>query len=178
VTPPSGGWRVRRLLAHVVRLVEWWSVLLLVLMVGIVVAGVFYRYVLDASLAWYDEFASYLLVWLTFYGAVGVAHQRRHISFDTLVERLPPGASRAAAVAAETLVLTFQFVVAYHGWVALDAMAFDTAVSIPWVRMTWVYSVLPIAGTLMLVISAARLVELLRGTGRPAKAPPGHASAE
>ena len=43
---------------------------LLVLMVVLVCLGVFFRYALGSSLAWYDEFASYLLVWLTFYGAV------------------------------------------------------------------------------------------------------------
>lgn len=154
---------MRRALAGVVRLVEWWSVLLLVLMVGIVVVGVFFRYVLGASLAWYDEFASYVLVWLTFYGAVAVSYHRRHISFETLAERLGGTGRRVVNVVAETLVLAFQVVLAYYGWVALDAMAFDTAVSIPWVRMTWVYSVLPISGTLMLVISAVQLADLARG---------------
>ena len=154
---------MRRALSVVVRLVEWWSVLLLALMVVIVVAGVFYRYVLDASLGWYDEFASYLLVWLTFSGAVVVSYHRRHISFDTLVERLAPGARRVFRIVAELLVLGFQAVLTYYGWVALDAMAFDIAVSIPWVRMTWIYSVLPIGGALMLLVSAVRLADLTRG---------------
>jgi C4-dicarboxylate transporter DctQ subunit len=143
--------------------VEWWSVLLLVLMVGIVVVGVFFRYVLDASLAWYDEFASYLLVWLTFYGAVAVAYRRRHISFETLAERLGPAGRMVVSVTAELLVLAFQVVLTWYGWIALDAMTFDTAVSIPWVRMTWIYSVLPISGALMLVISLVHLVDLVRG---------------
>jgi TRAP-type C4-dicarboxylate transport system permease small subunit len=161
---------VRRAVAGVVQVVEWWSVLLLVLMVAIVVVGVFYRYVLDASLAWYDEFSSYLLVWLTFYGAVVVSHRRRHISFETLAERLGHAGQRAAAVVAEVLVLAFQGVLTWYGWVALDAMTFDTAVSLPWVRMTWIYSALPISGALMLLISAVHLVDAARGTP-PRRAP-------
>jgi TRAP-type C4-dicarboxylate transport system permease small subunit len=166
---------VRALLRGLVRLVEWWSVALLVLMVGIVVVGVFFRYVLDASLAWYDEFASYLMVWLSFYGAVVVSYQRRHISFETLAESLGPKGRRAAGILAELLVLAFQAILAYWGWVALDAMAFDTAVSLTWIRMTWVYSVLPITGALMLLISALHLADAIRGV-RPAepKAPLTH----
>jgi TRAP-type C4-dicarboxylate transport system permease small subunit len=166
---------VRALLRGLVRLVEWWSVALLVLMVGIVVVGVIFRYVLDASLAWYDEFASYLMVWLSFYGAVVVSFQRRHISFETLVESLGPKGRRAASILAELLVLAFQAILAYWGWVALDAMAFDTAVSLTWIRMTWVYSVLPITGALMLLISALQLADAIRGV-RPAepKAPLSH----
>lgn len=169
---------MRRGLEVVIRVVEGWSVLLLLALVGIVVVGVFYRYVLDASLAWYDEFASYLLVWLTFSGAVVVSYRRRHISFDTLVERLRPGARRAAGVVAELLVLAFQAVLAYYGWVALEAMAFDSAVSIPWVRMTWIYSVLPSAGALMLVVSVVRLADVVRGRDAPTAAPGSHGTAE
>jgi len=159
----SGEGHVKRLLDVAIRVVEWWSVLLLVLMVAIVVVGVFFRYVLDASLAWYDEFSSYLLVWLTFYGAVVVSYRRRHISFDTLVERLGPAGRRVAGPVSELLVLAFQSVLAWYGWVALDAMTFDTAVSIPGVRMTWIYSVLPISGALMLLVSVAHLADLIRG---------------
>jgi len=69
--PPMG-----KILGRLINLLEWWAVLLLVLMVVLVSLGVFFRYVLNASLAWYDEFASYLLVWLTFYGAVTASYRR------------------------------------------------------------------------------------------------------
>ena len=59
-------------------------------MAVIVCWAVFTRYVLNSSLVWYDEFASYLLVWLTFYGAVVADYQRRHIGFDLLVNKLAP----------------------------------------------------------------------------------------
>jgi TRAP-type transport system small permease protein len=167
------GTTLRRALGLVVRVVEWWSVLLLVLMVVIVVVGVFFRYALDASLAWYDEFSSYLLVWLTFFGAVVVAYRRRHISFDTLVERLGPRGRLVMGVGAELLVLGFQAVLTWYGWVALDAMTFDTAVSLPWVRMTWIYSVLPICGAIMLATSLEHVVDLARGRKAGAAAPAG-----
>ncbi len=79
---------------RLIELLEWWAVFLLVLMVLLVFLGVFFRYVLGSALAWYDEFASYLLVWLTFYGAVVASYRGRHIGFETFVAGLRPSAKR------------------------------------------------------------------------------------
>lgn len=152
-----------RFFGGMMTLVETWVMGLLVSMVLVVTLGVFYRYVLNASLIWYDEFASYLLVWLTFYGAVVAAHYRRHIAFETLVERLSPGARRAAAIAAEVCMIAFQGILLYYGWVLMQAIGAETAVSLESVRMRWIYSVLPISGGLMLLISLVDLAGLLRG---------------
>lgn len=156
---------IQRLFSRVITVLEWWAVLLLVMMVVLVSLGVFFRYVLDASLAWYDEFASYLLVWLTFYGAVAASYRRRHIGFDVVVNRFMPGTRRLVEIVAELFVLGFQFVLLYYGWDLMQKMGDETAISLPWVKMGWVYSVLPIAGGLMLLISLDRLFHLLFGSG-------------
>lgn len=160
-----------RLFRWLMVLVETWVMVLLVAMTLLVTVAVFYRYVLDASLIWYDEFASYLLVWLTFYGAVMAAYYRRHIAFETLVERLGPAGRKRAAIAAEVCILLFQGILLYYGWVLVQAIRAETAVSLEWVRMGWIYSVLPISGGLMLLISLVDLGTLLRGEERGREAP-------
>lgn len=154
---------MERLFSRFITILEWWAMFLLALMVAVVFLGVFFRYVLDASLAWYDEFASYLLVWLTFYGAVVASYHHRHIGFETVVNRFMPGTRRALGVVAELFVLGFQFVLFYYGWLLTQKMGDETAISVPWVKMGWVYSVLPIAGGLMLIISLRRLHHLVFG---------------
>jgi TRAP-type C4-dicarboxylate transport system permease small subunit len=148
-------------------LVEWWSVLLLGLMVVVVSLGVFFRYVVNAALVWYDEFASYLLVWLTFSGAVVASYRRRHIGFETLMDRLPPRARRVFEGIGEFCVLVFQVVLLFYGWILTRKMGDETAVSLVWVKMGWVYSVLPLSGGLMLVISLGRLVRIASGSQGP-----------
>jgi len=153
-----------------VGLVEWWAGLLLVVMVALVTVGVGFRYVLDSSLSWYDEFASYLLVWLSFYGAVGATYRQRHICFEVLAERAPAAVGRAMAIASEVGSIAFESVLCGYGVVLLRTMANETAVSIPAVPMVLVYSALPISGGLMLVVSVVRLVGIVRGErggGRP-----------
>jgi TRAP-type C4-dicarboxylate transport system permease small subunit len=155
-----------RLFRKLIAVVEWWSVLLLVLMVALVCVGVFFRYVLNASLAWYDEFASYLLVWLTFYGAAVASFRRRHIGFEVVVDKLNPTTRKLVDLAGECFVLAFQFVLLYYGWELVQKMGEDRAVSLPWVKMGWIYSVLPITGGLMLIISVLRLMEIAFGRER------------
>ena len=159
------------LLGRLVALVEWWAVGLLAGLTVVVCLGVFFRYVLNSSLVWYDEFASYMLVWLTFYGTVVADYQSRHIGFDLLVGKLPPPARRAVDFAAELAVLGFQFVLFWYGWELTQRMGDETAISLPWVKVTWISSVLPITGALMLIISLWRIIGLL---SRPTKTKGGH----
>ena len=152
-----------KLLGRLVALIEWWAVLLLVAMVVLVCLGVFFRYVLNSSLTWYDEFASYLLVWLTFYGTVVADYRRRHIGFELLVDKLAPLQRRIVDIVGEIAVLGFQLVLFYYGWVLTERMGDETAISLTWVKVTWINSVLPITGALLLVISLTRLVSILVG---------------
>lgn len=154
---------MERFFRRIVNLVEGWSVILLILMVVVVSLGVFFRYFLNASLVWYDEFASYLLVWLTFYGAVVALYHQRHIGFEVVVNRLLPKTKRIVDLISESFVLGFQIVLCYYGWLLTRKMGDETAVSLVWIKMAWVYSVLPITGGLMFFISLRRLIETASG---------------
>jgi TRAP-type C4-dicarboxylate transport system permease small subunit len=162
---------VRKIAEAFMTAVEWWTAFLLAAMVLVVALGVLFRYAFGAALVWYDEFASYLLVWLTFYGAVVASYRRRHIGLEVLVERLPAGWKRAVELCAEACVFGFQIVLCYFGWVLTQKIGDETAISLVWVQMRWVYSVLPISGGLMLLVSGAELLRLSLG-----KAPFGHAA--
>ena len=156
---------MERIFRRFIDLVEWWAMFLLVLMVVLVCLGVFFRYALGSSLAWYDEFASYLLVWLTFYGAIVASYHGRHIAFEMIVDRFRRNTKRMVEAFAELFVLGFQVVLFYYGWRLTQKMGDETAVSLVWVKMGWVYSVLPITGGVMLVISVQRLLHLIFGIG-------------
>jgi TRAP-type C4-dicarboxylate transport system permease small subunit len=66
-------------------------------------------------------------------------------------------------IVGELAVLGFQFVLLYYGWILTERMGDETAISLPWVQVTWISSVLPITGGLLLLISLARLIDLLTG---------------
>ncbi len=154
---------MQRIERVVTRVLEVWAGFLLVVMVMLVTAGVFYRYVLNAALVWYDEFASYLLVWLTFYGAVLATQRGVHIEFDELVRRLAPGPRRWMEAFSGLCTLAFHLILLMYGIVLMRSMEAETAISLPGVMMAWVYSALPMSGALLLVFTLVRMVRQWRG---------------
>lgn len=82
-------------MALLARLERWFEVLLEVVVMLltsslaiVVLLAVIYRKA-GHSLVWYDEVASVMLAWLTYYGAALAALKRAHIGFPGLVEALP-----------------------------------------------------------------------------------------
>ena len=71
------------------RTLEWLVIVLMVVLAAEVSLGILFRG-LGRSLVWYDEVASILLAWLTFYGSALAALKRAHIGFPGLVNSLMP----------------------------------------------------------------------------------------
>ncbi len=158
---------MRRTYETLIAFLEVYSGVLALATLGVVLLGVFFRYIVNEALSWYDEFAGYLLVWLTMYGSVAALGRGKHIGFDTLREKLPPGGQRVLDIFVALCVLAFSLVLLVSGWVLIQAMAAETAISIPGVKMAWVYSVLPISGVLMVLASLVHLLYLFLGREIP-----------
>ena len=133
-------------------------IVLVITLTVVVVVAVIYRKA-GSSLVWYDEVASILLAWLTYYGAALAALKRAHIGFDGLVRALPPGWRLATFVFGEVCILAFFAVLAWTGFVVLHVLSGDTLVSLTWIPVRLTQSVIPIGATLFLVcqvVSAPR----------------------
>lgn len=154
---------MRKVYDGFIDVLQVYSAVLTLVMLGVVLLGVFYRYLMFQALSWYDEFAGYTLVWLTMYGSVVALARGKHISFETLVEKLPRVWQHLSAILATVCVLAFSLVVLVSGWELVREMADETAVSVPEIRMAWIYSVMPISGGLMVLVCAVQLVKLLVG---------------
>jgi TRAP-type C4-dicarboxylate transport system permease small subunit len=129
----------------------------------VVVVGVAFRKA-GASLVWYDEVASILLAWLTYYGAALAALHRAHIGLPTLVARLSGGLRAAVILAGEVCVLAFFVVLTVAGLRVLSVLGGTTLVSLPWVPAAVAQSVIPIGAVLFIVAQLLSLPDVLRGT--------------
>jgi TRAP-type C4-dicarboxylate transport system permease small subunit len=119
------------------------------------------RYVFAASLSWYDELVGYLLVWLTFLGAVLAQSHGQHIGIGDLVEHAPARFRRVLELAKHMVLVAVHLVLLVFG--AQLAMRFlgERAITVP-VPMGVVYGVIPVSAALMLVMQAARIARLIR----------------
>ena len=128
----------------------------------VVVLGVAFRK-LGAALVWYDEVASILLAWLTFYGAALAALHRAHIGFPKLLDGLGPAVRRPLILLGEVFVLAFFLVVAWGGWRVFGILGGETLVGLPWVPQRFTQSVIPIGAVLYIVAELLTLPEVLAG---------------
>ena len=138
------------------RALEWLIVALMAAIAAEVTLGVVFR-TFGTSLVWYDEVASILLAWLTFYGSALAAVKRAHIGCPEVVAMLPPAIRLAARVVAEILVVGFFLLLGWTGYDVLGVLATDNLVSLPMVPVNWIQSVVPISAVL---IVAAELITL------------------
>jgi TRAP-type C4-dicarboxylate transport system permease small subunit len=145
----------------VARLVEAVCLLLLVALTGAVVYATVMRY-LGASPVWYDEMAQVMLAWLTYFAAVHAMFNRQHMGFAGLVLAMPKPLRLALILFAEAAIIAFFGVAVWYGTGILPIAAFDELLSLPWVSMAVVQSVIPITGALMIFASLATLPKVLR----------------
>lgn len=159
-------WRRR-----VERLLEWISVALMVTLALEVLVGIAFR-AAGRPLAWYDEIASVLLAWLTYYASALAALKRSHIGFPGLVNALPAGGRAAALVVREVAVIGFFVLLAWEGGAVLLLLAGDTLVTID-VPVWLTQSVIPLGAALFVAAELLNLPEQLRwvrGTPQPVQA--------
>ena len=150
------------------RLLEWVVSALMILLAVEVTAGVVFR-AAGHSLIWYDEVASVLLAWLTFYGAALASVKRAHIGCPEVVEKLPWKARRLANIVAQLLVIAFFLLLAAVGLWVLPVLATDNMVSLPAIPISVVQSVIPIAAILIVIAEVTHLVDLVIARVPPAK---------
>jgi tripartite ATP-independent transporter DctM subunit len=81
---------------------------------ALVLAGVFFRYVLGAPLYWAEEAARLGLIWLSFVGAALAFQRGQHIRMDIVTRRLPAGARARLEAAVTVLGLGFCLVVVWQ----------------------------------------------------------------
>ncbi len=127
----------------------------------LILAGVLLRK-LGIAFVWYDEGASIMLAWLTYYGAALAALKRAHIGFPGLVNALPTRWRVAAVWVGEVCVIGFFALLSLFGLKVLIILGGDSMVSLPWVPTRFTQSVIPIGALLFIVAQLLSLPEVLR----------------
>lgn len=156
------------------RLLEWIVIVLMAVLAAEVTLGVAFR-TFGAALVWYDEIASILLAWLTFYGSALASAKRAHIGCPEVIAMLPASARLAARAFADVLVVAFFLLVGWTGYSILDVLATDNLVSLPEISVAYTQSVIPISAAL---IVGAELLTLPEALSRALAAPAPPASGE
>lgn len=135
----------------------------LALMSAIIVAQVFFRYVLNNSLSWSEEVARYLFVWMVYLGISLGVKTDKHICVDAVYTIIPKGLKKGYAIVGYFLFLIFAVAIVYYG-IAVVGMQISTGQLSPatGIPMQYVYAA-PVVGMILTVI---RLVQKILQTAK------------
>lgn len=132
------------------RLVELVVIVQFAVLVIVVTAAVFARYVLNDSIVWAEELARYLFVWVSFLGGGLGVGTNIHVGVDSLVELMPRRTKLAVQILMELMIVGFTAVLI---WVGAQFAAFGMrteAMLLP-IPMGYVYLAVPVGGFVMLM---------------------------
>ncbi|GMR22682.1 MAG: 2,3-diketo-L-gulonate TRAP transporter small permease YiaM [Acidobacteriota bacterium] len=111
------------------------------------------------SFVWYDEFVGYLLVWLTFLGAVLARSYHQHIGIDNVLESVSPGARRVLELTTHGLMVAVHVVLLIYGAQLVLRFLTERAITVD-IPVGLVYLVIPLSAVFMLLIEAIQIARL------------------
>src|SRR5438105_14121901 len=96
-------------------------------MVVLVFSNVVLRYVFNSGIPTSEELSRWLLVWLTFLGAIVALRQHAHLGVDTLVRALPPRGKLVCFMLSYLLMLYVDALLTLGSWKQAVLTFSDTA---------------------------------------------------
>lgn len=137
------------------------------LMVGLIFLGGVAR-MLGAPLNWTTDAATCFFAWACFLCA-DIAWRRNSLMAITLVvDRLPPAARRVCDLASHLIICAFLlYTIGFGTWLAWTSRA-RSFQGIPEVSYSWVTMSMPVGALLLLITTALKIRDELRGGATPA----------
>ncbi|TVP83167.1 MAG: TRAP transporter small permease [Alkalicoccus sp.] len=87
--------------------------LMLLTIIVITLAQVFFRFILNSPFVWTDELSRFLLIWLVFLGAGVVSYDDKHLSVNLFQEMMTPKWKLVTDILMRSVIIIFLVIVAY-----------------------------------------------------------------
>ena len=98
------------------RLLKCTIAICLAVMVVLVFGNVVLRYAFNSGITMSEELSRWLMVWLTFLGAIVALREHAHLGVDTLVRALPPAGKRICFLLSYGLMLYADWLLLAGSW--------------------------------------------------------------
>ncbi len=141
---------LRKLCRLVFKALEWFAMICMVILTGIVFTDVILRYIFKQGFSWTQEIATLMLVWCSLIGmAIGVL-EKIHISIEMFTSKLPPRAISVLESIDHILVAVFGGLMVYFGIFIMNMTKMST---MPATKMpsAVLYVILPLSGLLVMI---------------------------
>ena len=143
-------------------LVEIPAALLVVVEIGVLLAGVTSRYLLHNPLVWSDELASMLFLWLAMFGAVVALRRGEHMRMTAFMSKASVSTRAFLDVLAIVAALTFLLLIAAPSYEFAMGEAVITTPALD-ISNAWRAAALPVGCALMIIAALLRLAKVASG---------------
>lgn len=109
------------------RVVKALAVICMAVMVVLIFGNVVLRYGFNSGITVSEELSRWLLVWLTFFGAIVALREHKHLGVDMLLQRLSPALRRVCFVLNYGLMIYTTYLLLKGSWVQMLITASDRA---------------------------------------------------
>ena len=120
------------------------------------VATVYFRFIVESSLAFPEELILYIFVWLTALGSAVAFRRNAHAAIGVIVDNLPGLAKRIGLMTATSATALFAGILVYHGFQMVKRVSPQISPALE-ISMAFVYSAVP-AGAAFLLLFAIELL--------------------
>lgn len=142
------------------------SILCLLLLFGLMAAGVAVRFVPVVSLGWSDEIVELLFAWMVFLGTAALWRDNAHIAVTFLPDLLRgTRAGRWLQELVALLALGFLVTFTWEGWLLTGQAVSNRTPILEWPKPAW-YVALPISGVVMIGYTLGRCLRAIRPAAR------------
>ena len=138
--------------------VEIAAALLVLVEIGVLLAGVTARYLFHAPLVWSDELASILFLWLAMLGSVLAFQRGEHMRMTALVGKVAPPWRAFLDILAVVAALAFLLIVVEPAFEFASEEGFITTPALE-IANSWRAAALPVGMGLMILSAVLRLAE-------------------
>ncbi|MEL7624403.1 MAG: TRAP transporter small permease [Clostridiales bacterium] len=118
--------------------------ILFAVMVVVVFAQVYTRFLTDNSLVWSEELSRFSMIWMVFLASVLTFNSNDHIIVDALITFLKGTARAVLLIISKVMVLLYSVFIVIGATQFLPVVAIQTSTVLRW-QMSLVYSIIPIS---------------------------------
>ncbi len=146
-------------MAGIARLIEWLdrlSRVAVIVFVGtitvVMLAQVFFRYVINSSLQWSEELSIWALIWMVFIGSAVIMKDWAHINIPTFTNLIPIKIRPFFLIFGKLATIVFLAAVIWFGFKVFNqdfhARSSSLSMSTKWAKLS-----IPVGGVLMMIFA-------------------------
>ncbi|MFC0469069.1 TRAP transporter small permease [Halalkalibacter kiskunsagensis] len=113
---------------------------------------------LGISVIWTEEVANYSFIWAVFMGAAVMVNRKDHFNFDYLSKKLKGKAKQSLSIVTDSILLVFCSGLFIYSLTALTSFWNYNWVSLPMIKMGYVWLSLPVMSITMVIYLFAHIV--------------------